>query len=394
MRKKILYLQPHFDQERPRDIRTANMIKHISAMADVYVVCFKSAQTSRPNEGYHIHRIAFSLFSAYVLHKELTACQMPAPLSYLVSGLRFLLKRLIFPDIWILQGATIQKEAQKAFPEDPSFDYIVASMMPFSMGKIAWQFQQKYHPQAQLIFDIGDPLSNNSVPSPFSNLRRLKWEQKYLPKAKYIVLTNTDTLNYYTKILKLPPDRFRLIPQGVDTQLFKPANKMKQYEHGEKIKLVYAGLFYKNLRDPSLFLKAIADVDHITVDIYAAVHHARAANITYYPRKSQTELLAAFHAATALLYFDNAYGMQTSGKIYELLALQKPIVFVYSNPESAVLLACRHYPNVILVRNEEGAIRQILQSLLADLQNIPPPNYAVSDFSWQQRAAAFQSLFA
>jgi hypothetical protein len=387
---KILYLQPTFDTHVPRNLRTANIIEYLKDDYSISVICLETYEDYRSIPKVNIHRIALSFLGKYIFNKGIAKEKLNGLVLTISRMISLTFGRFYFPDVYKIEHKNIL-EYLKDFER---FDIIVASIFPFSDADLAYAIKNKYFPKAKIVLDIGDPLFKNAARNNIGNSKLLNYEKSVVSKSDAIIVTNEATKEYYCDF-DFPKNRIHVIPQGVNIDKFSSPNNRKSEE---QLTMIYAGVFYKNLRDPSTFVKAINTLDkkNISINMFGIGQdlefECHNTTVNNYPRIAQMELVSKYRESDILLYFDNAFGIQSSGKIFELLALKKPILFIYSNENSSVRKDSEKYKSIIFVKNELKELVNILsrlESLIEDLSF----DYKTESFSWQNRANNFKEVF-
>jgi glycosyltransferase involved in cell wall biosynthesis len=145
-----------------------------------------------------------------------------------------------------------------------------------------------------------------------------------------------------------------------------------------------------------MFFSAIEKIDDmIKVQVYGNVLDMFKLNnehVLFEGRVDQKALAKAYEGSDALLFIDNKFGLQTSGKIFELLAFKKPIIFLYNNEESLVYTYAKHFSNIFFIRNEESELRDQVMRLKDFIIKDHKYDYDVNQFSWDGRATQFKSI--
>ena len=384
-----MILQPLYNTRVPRTIRIENIFKNISEHFEVHVQKFIHPSLERDHKYLISHNLGQSSLGNII--------NLPYRQNNLISSrnlflriVSFVFKRFFLsPDVWIVNHDKVLSYFQKR--ELPEIKFIYASIKPFSNAKLAYKLKElKCFKNSKIILDIGDPLTYNAMNFNKINQKFLSFEKKYLGLSDLIVVTNKLTKDHYIEKFNLSPEKIKVIPQGVDLNLFnidpKPNSNLT------KIKLVYAGIFYEKLRSPEFLLQAIDDIEkteHFQIDLYGSNINVDHSCINVHESITQNKLAEVYKTADALLFFDNAFGIQLSGKIYELLATRKPIIFIYSNTDSEALQMVSKYDHIIKVQNNLHEIRELLKNIIPRINEIQLPEYDISQFSWKNRAEAF-----
>jgi len=387
-KKKILFLSASYDLPLPRAIRVQNLSNWLNQNYDLTIICFDAKTKNKANNDINIVRLDLGKLNFYVTNKTISGYK-PKGLSKIISkGLSFILNKFfIFPDPWILERNKVSKEVEKI---NFDFDILICSMFPFSMGEIGVDLKRKYFPTAKLCFDIGDPLSQNSAYSNQGRLfeRKENYERNLLEKADHIIVTNIGTKDFYSSHFALDKNKVSVIPQGVSLEKVKNLESKNKSLTG-KCRMVYGGSFYPNLRDPRSFFELLEGQDNFELSIYGnhlPMFKEGFDHIDFCGRVDQFVLLKAYSECDIILYVDNSTGMQTSGKIFELLALKKPIIFLYNNTKSPVYLDAQNYEHILFIENKPQLEKNLIKQIFEFGNYNHNYNYNIDQFSWKSRA--------
>ncbi len=390
-KQSILFLQPTFDSNGPRNIRTANILRYLKDDFKITVLCFEVKDEWRQIDGVEVLRLQMNWINKFFLFKDSIGYKPGKKVLFFNKAISLLIRKLLVFDGFILEKSKIIN-----LLANKDFDFVVASMKPESMGEIALKLKKKNLSIRKVIFDIGDPLSNNSA----NNLNYLSEsiykfiESKMLKKADEIIVTNRYTKKYYVDEFSINEESIHIIPQGVDLNLIQE-DESPCYK--EEISMIYAGGFYPKLRESTQFVKAINHIDRerLTIKFYGSSDlHFEVTNTKIIEKEKvgQDFLFKEFAKANVILYFDNAYGIQTSGKIFEILALNKPILFLYSNEESPVYLEHKSNKSILFVKNDFLEICDCLNNIESLLEKIPNSLNDSLQYSWSARAEVFKKV--
>jgi len=394
-KKEILFLLNRFDIDTPRTIRGRNIIEALKYDFNWTILTYDYDGDKKEIENIKIHRKSLNRFLKNVFTPELGSEKNSWLLNTIYRLFRYVLGKVCEPDPKHILNSSLARFANKSISAP---DVILASIYPFSSATLGKVLVKKYFPKSKLIFDIGDPYSNNSGFS-VNPRRAKKFEEKILQYADEIVVTNGETKDYYLNEFNISSDKLHIIPQGVNdlyfTQNLKSKNKQSQ-----QIELIYAGMLYPKLRDPSALIEVLKLPQFrstLKLNLYgsniSSFLDRDHQNIIDNNRISNIELIQKYRNADVLLYVDNAYGIQTSGKIYELISLKKPILFIYDNPNSSVYKDFRDYSNIIFCMNKNSEIQNALDNLSSSISEMKIEDYDVQQFSWKERAKKFKEIF-
>ena len=201
-------------------------------------------------------------------------------------------------------------------------DCLLAVMMPYSMGVIANNYRSN-NENVKIILDIGDPLTHNATKRSSKYIKKGRLiESNLLRSSDHIIVTNKATKEYFKKEFNIENQYLSIVPQGVNIEIFH--SKVSKNKIPKEItNIVYAGAFYKHLRNPNLFFEAIRSYQEVfKVDIYGRhqkIFTEGNDHIRFNGSLEQERLAQKYIESDILLFIDNKFGMQTSGKFLNCL---------------------------------------------------------------------------
>lgn len=198
------------------------------------------------------------------------------------------------------------------------------------------------------VADFRDPMTSDDYPADPLARRVCQWiEERTVARAARLVFTTAATRDAYMKRYRLiPPERFRVIPNGYDERDFArlqpPPDAARK---GRPLRLLHAGTVYEESRNPGAFLAALgrlkADgrVSAATLRVELrgsgadelcrnlATRHGVDDIVRVLPALPYREMLENAAGADALLLLQDAScNAQVPAKVYEYLRLGKPIL--------------------------------------------------------------------
>lgn len=163
------------------------------------------------------------------------------------KGMIFLFnKLLLFPDI-VLIG-----KVKKALLKENNIDILITIAIPYPIHWGVSFINTKKRNFNTWVSDCGDPFMGNSVAKPYFYFKYL--EKLWGKKTDFITVPVLEAKEAYYKEVE---DKIHVIPQGFDFSEVKLA----EYKKNEKPTFLYAGLFYPEKRDPTLFLEYLSKID-------------------------------------------------------------------------------------------------------------------------------------
>ncbi|MBK8698715.1 MAG: hypothetical protein IPN29_03945 [Saprospiraceae bacterium] len=385
---KVLFIAQSFDEGVPRNIRIREMFPFTGPM-EIELLCFNGRHPRINMNTITIHRKDLTWFSSWFLHRDFSGKISANFIFRKFTGAVNRLYKMVNP----LENWKWEQKQIVDFIHDGDFPIVVLMVAPFSNFMLADAIKNMGY-CGKLVLDIGDPLYKNSAMPGAEDLIYQQIERKGLEASDALIVTNLATLDFYRNTFGYL-NAIEVIPNG-----YKPfGNSGSDDIHFDftAIKAIYAGAIYPKLRPVDPLLEAIQALQDQKVKLSlfsTGVKVPLCPSIFYSERVSSEELAISYDEANLLVYIDNNYGIQSSSKIYELLSLQKPILFLYTY-ESDNYRYCTQFPWVDFVRNEAGAIRSKLLSILGTKGNYSAANLDIlAEYTWQNTARHYFDFLA
>tara|TARA_R100000306_G_C4380803_1_gene144224 strand:- start:5526 stop:6629 length:1104 start_codon:yes stop_codon:yes gene_type:complete len=178
------------------------------------------------------------------------------------------------------------------------------------------------------IADCGDPYMgnpNNKHPFYFKYIE--KW---FCRKVDYLTVPTQESISaYYSEF----HNKIKVIPQGFN---FDDYNDLPEYKKNTIPTFIYAGAFYKNIRDPRPFLSYLTTLDDNfkfiiytrnkgLIEEYESQLGSKLEVKDFVPRK---DVIKEFAKADFLINFENAEKVQTPSKIIDYALSNRPILSI------------------------------------------------------------------
>jgi hypothetical protein len=189
--------------------------------------------------------------------------------------------------------------------------------------------------------------------------------------------------------VKVPPDiPVHVIENGFDDRAFVSGSYRAHGSTSEALSLVYAGKFYDNAH-PLQLLRALARHAEFGLPPGQLVHVgqmpeaiAQAARAEHLPLVSEgmkpyVETIATIDRQDIGVILSGGHPFEVTTKIYDYIALSKPILGIGVAPGGGAHAVLQRYGNYQLCENETEAIAISLQRLLAERPSHPPLSEAV-----------------
>lgn len=370
--KNIFFIYPNPNRRNPRGIRVTNILAELHNIAPenkYQLLSFSDSIWRKKNKFLKVNLFNF-------IYLILRYCGF-----FKYGKLFFRKAKILDPYLFVhfIIKFDLRIRLKKLNAEECIFIVVVS---PFSNFLLIPWLKQKY-PLAKIVCDIGDPLYNNSARWNDDEYSK-NIELNSIRKSNSLIVTNESTKEHYNKVFNFQKSNIFIIEQGVDVKLIE---KTKNKNNFIKNNLAYAGRFYDKLRSPEELFKFISSQDKYVLNIYGNNNSRNMENINFLGSFSQNELFEKLNQNEILVFIENKEGMQTSGKIFELLAFKKFILFIKSPEISVTYKFAKSYCNVVFAENNSESIKEALLQYEEKRSNLF--EYDINSFSWANRAKKY-----
>ena len=268
-----------------------------------------------------------------------------------------------------------------------SYDVIIAVVNPVESANAVSRVKQKYHFPKTILYEI-DPTSNRykypkGIVEKLWRKRSIIWELEMYKSFDTIVHMKSHNKHFQDEIYK----QFSNKTIYLDIPSFS-INILEKKMANKKIKMVYAGAFYPELRNPAAMIKLLINVSMkapIYLDIYTgnSMRSEIQALIQGYEEVfclhnyvSQEELMSAYMQADVLIDLGNKESDYLSSKILQYIGTAKPIIhFAQDNEDVAIDYVDRYSRgiNVSLEEDSEVAIGKVIK-FISNLNSLEEAN--------------------
>ena len=268
-----------------------------------------------------------------------------------------------------------------------------------SLGKTV----KKNSPSTLWIIDLGDPYFKNRALSHGAIMETIarRFERSALEYADALIVTNEKTKNAYVTNFgdKITSRKIYVVQQGTDVPKEEEASMHREVEYSQ-FRLLYAGTIIRGLREPDQLFEAVGQLNgEVRLDIYGQnpikydfmKYSPGLETIVHHGMAQHDSIAAAYQNSDLLVFIDNAYGFQLSGKIFELLATTKHILFIYTVSDSDAMRIAKDYQGVTYCQNVASNIKSAINEIRT---GNAPLQYKrdLSQHSWGRRAQSFLEI--
>lgn len=283
-----------------------------------------------------------------------------------IYKLPYYLRHCIFRKNQRIGGWSIKKTVEfcLALHEDQGFDVIISTSQPFTPHLMAMQIKKHLFAGIKWIAYEFDPYSYNAtINQSKSNISRFRnQEMAVFALADTIILTPELFDFYKSKDLGAYADKMEPLP-FVYPEFFEERN-MKHEPHvfPTECLFVYAGEFYKDIRNPLFALQVFGSLNCsfklLFLTNYQEKHFQRIVESSptifeSMKQVSQKEAISWLIKADFLVSIGNTVEMQVPAKIFEYMSLGKPIIHFSKIPNDPAIHYFNQYPAILIIKEYE-----------------------------------------
>lgn len=356
MNKIVIISAEFYPRNTPRANRTTELAKELARQGNQVTI-----YTDTDSNDYVVYEENFNLNIKSIGKVRFATTNSKissSKYSFFIKVLSKLFNRLTeFPDIELMFKAySILKNNRE------QFDLLISIAYPFPIhwGVAYAKNRVKCFPN-KWIADCGDPfMGNPNIKRPFYFKNIEKW---FCKKTDFITVPTEQALNAYYPEFR---EKIEVIPQGFHLDDYKD---LVGYTGNKMSTFIYAGAFYKNIRDPRPFLKYLISLEYD----FKFIIYTKNRNIVepflnklgdkleirdFIPRK---EILQKLAKADFLINFQNKDKVQTPSKLIDYAIVERPVLNIKNKTD---------YPK----------IKKFLSMNYEDKMDIPSlENYSISN---------------
>jgi glycosyltransferase involved in cell wall biosynthesis len=274
-------------------------------------------------------------------------------------------RRIYWPDascFWIPPAVRYARR----LANQRQFDTLISVSHPFSGHVVGW-FLKRSEPNLTWLADSGDPFafSKESAPNNFSLYRKLNFwiEGQVLAKTNHFSVTTEGTANLYDHSFPQAMNKVTVIPPMLqDDFLMTEQVNAPSCSDRDAIVLLFAGVFYADVRSPVPLLKLLAEIiqrssilnDRLQLHIVGSCelidevikeYPSVAGRVILRGKLSHAGAVSAMRQANCLVNVGNKTHYQLPSKVIEYMATGKPILNICSIEHDSSAAVLRDYPH-------------------------------------------------
>lgn len=256
-----------------------------------------------------------------------------------------------------------------SFKEINKIDIIICICNPIETVEAALTIKKIYPSKKVIIYNL-DTVSGIPLPKlekkfeKYFKSKAYRWETRTFSIADLIVNLKCHKKHFTSKKYKFISDK--LLFQDVPL-LIKQSKKISVCQKDNtNIQLIYAGAFYKQLREPNVLLSLFEHIliednnDYSLLILTSSGYCREIASMTKCSRICTHEYISgdAFDEIMAnsdiLVSLGNKDSIMFPSKIVSYIALGKPIIHLYQDEKDSVIEYLANYPDKLLVDYRNG----------------------------------------
>lgn len=251
------------------------------------------------------------------------------------------------------------------------------------------------------IADFRDSMTEEGYPRESRRRQFFLWlEKKTIHACTKAIFTTPGAIRMYReRYPEIPPDRWQMIPNGYNEDIFIDVERELSAEgfssqkedalmpQGKKLTLVHSGVLYPSERDPRAFFAALAKLkrqaavsaENLTIILRASGHDALFQPmlveqgiddiVTLQPAIDYRAALAEMLRADGLLIFQASNcNHQIPAKLYEYFRAQKPVMALTDASGDTAVTMREAGLNCIAALNQQEDIAENLRQFLQQIQ--------------------------
>lgn len=286
-----------------------------------------------------------------------------------VNQIRSILSKLIHIREYPLRSLSVVKcycnELEKLIVEGETT--IVASVNPLEAVIAADRIKHRYGDKVKTVYYCADTLSNEKgdsgiLPAEYRTKCGLRWEKKLFSSFDLIMIMECHKEHYYGDYFSAFKSKMKI----VNFPLLSRVNATRSNTEGEKVKFVYAGSLYKQLRNPQYLCDVLVilsqEIDMGCVflgggDCSPIINSANSNSngaIRYIGMQPHSVAMQLIYDADILLSIGNAESPMAPSKIYEYMSTGKPIIHTYTYDRDPCIEPLKKYGNAMLLKDGDS----------------------------------------
>lgn len=363
-------------------VRPYQIARHFMRLGwNVHVVSSQDSSVSDDYQaelsGMTVRRIPAPKLLAWLTSANIGGAGLRARIvDFLSRGIRFLVRSSFFPEHFTLIKRAYLDEVHR-LASQVHFDLVISSSFPFTMHVVAREIAARH--SLPWVADNRDLWAT----SPYRRMifpRRgldIRYEKSVLGKAQLVLGVTQGMVDYYRSEYGF--DNALLVMNGYSNEVSAPPGVVGAQENRipTGIDIVYGGILYGDVRDPSPLLMAVAGDPYLAKKVRVRFFGADPARVAalaatfsncmieQHGRVTKAQMVQRFREASVLLVILGTSDFENivlPGKFFEYLGYGKPVLAIASEQSELAALIAAY--GVGLASNNPERIGAYLRKLL------------------------------
>ncbi len=404
----VLFVVRSFSRTGALPVRFRQIAGCLATHFDVHILELTyRKEEARTVNGVRIHSLEYSQAGRIFNPERSWSVIRTAGVSHSGKPLAVLkrhIRSLLFPDSVITEVRRLRKEVSRISLEE-GIRVVVLSAFPFSVLLCARSLKKKI--AARIILDVGDPFYRNSTNGRVRDWLARRFEKKHLKYIDRLVVSSEAIRNHYLGSYPfLTPAAVHTVAMGITGSLLQKSNTAGEISPQNKpsgqLRLVYAGQLYRKMREPFELYRAVIQMNQVegqkaVLELYGSFSREFSAGyenadaIRFMGPVEHDTIDMVYGNADVVVFIDNAYGLQTPGKIFEVAFLKRPVLFIADRVQSPALDFIRDMKHITVVRNRADLIGEAIRTITGRKPEYPSSE-SVREFLWENRAEEYRQI--
>ncbi|MFS0725668.1 glycosyltransferase [Paenibacillus sp. 1P07SE] len=383
----VFMLGDYYPNYSANGLCAKKIIEVLKSKTDITVICYKSIVNLPTEEIVDSQRIIRIETTEHKIRNRINHVLSDEESGKLKKKIHLALLRVIQLTRYansIFSKRNIKKTYHQEFLEalnkikDP-IDVIIPFCFPFEAIYAALAYKQKYNRAVSVIPYLFDKFSVSETLHRTSWNKRLKLKSHLNLEKRVLIESNKvfATFDWKNHLSENFPDHmggitFTNIPALTEIK----SGKVVNYDN-DKVNIVYAGALNRKNRSPLYTLKIIERITSTNKSIVFHIYSKgdcdeiirkyvdnNPVNIYNHGSVNTDSAYAALKASDFLMSIGNFDITQTPSKIYEYMALGKPIIHMYHKDQDPIIDLLELYPKSICIKQQKDIKEEDVSKLI------------------------------
>lgn len=287
----------------------------------------------------------------------------------LINIIKLIQTQFLLPNHQHWEVAGYFNELEKLHKKKP-LSTVIAVSNNFVTQLAMLRFKRKY-PEVKWIAFITDPYAEFYIYYKYKIFKRL-WRRLNLKKEQEIynccdyALFTAEMYKYVPNAFNINPSKVKKIEFALNKFTIESEINIKNYK-AKECRLIYAGAFYREIRNPGFALSILKQIPEIAVDLYVfkgecedIIEANLSSNIHRYEFMEREKYLRMLETDyDILINIGNNASLQAPSKMLELLSTGKPIINFYHAKDSQYEMIEKYPLGINIGKDDSMAVSKL-----------------------------------